>query len=106
MRLAGTASQYSKKARPQLASTTTHRAWSLNFRWPYQAKVMKTFDSDSSRTVWSSGDIGGIGAGRRAQPPGWARRADATICGVIGAAWLPKLPRTQVSRAARSVSVR
>ena len=50
MRLAGTASQYSKKAMAQLIITTTHRARWGNFRWPYQAKVMKTFDMNNSRT--------------------------------------------------------
>ena len=47
MRLAGTASQYSKKAMPQLIRTTIHSGLAPNFRWPYQAKVMKTFDRAS-----------------------------------------------------------
>src|SRR5690554_6648313 len=50
MRLAGTASQYSKNAMPQLISTTTQSVAPGNLRCPYQAKVMKTFEATSSRT--------------------------------------------------------
>src|SRR5690606_29994285 len=50
MRLAGTASQYSKKAMPQLASTTTHSAAPGYLRCPYQAKVMNRLDAMSSPT--------------------------------------------------------
>ena len=49
IRLAGTASQYSKKAMLQLAITSSHSGLCSNFRWPYQAKVMKTFDRASMR---------------------------------------------------------
>ena len=28
---------------------TSGSAWALNFRWPYQAKVMKTLEANSSR---------------------------------------------------------
>src|SRR5216683_2924787 len=43
-RLAGTASQYSKNAMPQLTSTASGSQLALNLRWPYQAKVMKTLE--------------------------------------------------------------
>src|SRR5471030_1861526 len=46
MRLAGTARQYSKKAMPQLTSTTCHSATLGNFSWPYQAKVIKTLEQN------------------------------------------------------------
>src|SRR4051812_4528040 len=49
MRLAGTASQYSKKAMPQPASTAAHSGAALKRRLPYQAKVMKTLETSSSR---------------------------------------------------------
>ena len=45
-----TARQYSKKAINQLAPITSHNGRSLNFRRPYQAKVMKTFEQQSSST--------------------------------------------------------
>ncbi|MDT4877020.1 hypothetical protein FQZ97_1125110 [compost metagenome] len=48
MRLAGTASQYSKNAMPQLIITTTHSDAAGNLRCPYQAKVMKTFEAINS----------------------------------------------------------
>src|SRR5437868_38764 len=50
MRLAGTARQYSKKAIPQLISTISHMARCSTFSWPYQAKVMNTLETISSRT--------------------------------------------------------
>src|SRR3954468_8233877 len=59
-RLAGTASQYSTKAIPQLASTTSASGLSLNFRWPYQAKVMKTLEANSIRIGSSAGETVGI----------------------------------------------
>ena len=46
-RLAGTAKQYSTKAMPQLATTTSHSGLSVNFRCPYQANVMKTLEINS-----------------------------------------------------------
>src|SRR5215212_8601164 len=59
-RLAGTASQYSTKAIPQLASTTSASGLSLNFRWPYQAKVMKTLEANSIRIGSNVGEMVGI----------------------------------------------
>src|SRR5580698_3036787 len=54
MRLAGTCSRYSNRAIPQLTSAATTQGRVFNsLRWPYQAKVMKTFDIDSSATVCS-----------------------------------------------------
>ena len=44
MRFAGTWKQYSKKAMPQLTRITFQRAEVRNFKWPYQAKVMKIFE--------------------------------------------------------------
>src|SRR5947207_2864061 len=51
MRLAGTWKQYSTNAISQLTSTTFHSGDSLNFRCPYQAMVMKMFDTVSSSAV-------------------------------------------------------
>src|SRR5689334_3342770 len=59
-RLAGTASQYSKKAMPQLTMMTSGSGLSLNFRCPYQAKVMKTLEANSIKTGSSEGEIAGI----------------------------------------------
>src|SRR3977135_3178422 len=59
-RLAGTASQYSTKAMPQLTSTTVGSGLSLNFRWPYQAKVMKTLEANSISIGSSVGETVGI----------------------------------------------
>src|SRR5262245_43858482 len=47
-RLAGTAKQYSTKALPQLATTTSHSGRSVNLKCPYQVKVMNTLDTTSS----------------------------------------------------------
>jgi hypothetical protein len=43
--------QYSKKAMPQLTRMTFHSASWRNFRWPYQAKVMKMLEKMSRITV-------------------------------------------------------
>src|SRR3954462_8293651 len=48
MRFAGTAKQYSTNAMPQLTITTSQSGLSVNFRCPYQAKVMNTFEIRSS----------------------------------------------------------
>src|SRR5262245_15142155 len=48
MRLAGTCTRYSKKAMPQLIRITTGRATSRKRRWPYQASVMKAFETISN----------------------------------------------------------
>src|SRR3954466_1613662 len=55
IRFAGTCNRYSNSAMPQLASATTyHEEPSLkNFRWPYQATVMNTFEATRSRMVCS-----------------------------------------------------
>src|SRR6185312_14996890 len=52
-----TASQYSKNAIPQLIIMTRGSGLSLNFRCPYQAKVMKTFEQNSIRIVRSHDGI-------------------------------------------------
>ena len=57
MRLAGTASQYSKKAMPQLASTATVSYAGRYFRCPYQANVMNTLDASSIRTGRTWGEV-------------------------------------------------
>src|SRR5947207_14135847 len=59
-RLAGTASQYSKNAIPQLTMMTSGSELSLNFRWPYQAKVMKRLDANSIRIGSNDGEMVGI----------------------------------------------
>src|SRR5438552_16642539 len=45
---------------PQLASTTSGSGLSLNFRWPYQAKVMKTLEANSNSIGSSVGETVGI----------------------------------------------
>src|ERR1700758_3743752 len=59
MRLAGTCSRYSKRAMPQLTMATTYHGEPVlkNFRWPYQAAVMKTFEATSSRMVCNDSGI-------------------------------------------------
>lgn len=56
-RLPGTCSQYSKKAMPQLTRTSVISGPDFNFRWPYQATVMKTLLATSS-TGYSQAVIG------------------------------------------------
>ena len=56
-RLAGTASQYSKNAIPQLAMMTSGSHLPLNFKWPYHANVMKTLEALSIRTGNSDGGM-------------------------------------------------
>src|SRR3981081_272801 len=60
-RLAGTASQYSKNAMPQLTMMTSGSELSLNFRWPYQANVMNTLEANSISTGKTAGEIVGMG---------------------------------------------
>src|SRR4029077_4573437 len=59
MRFAGTWKQYSKKAMPQLARMTFQSASLRYLRWPYQAKVIKIFET-VSRTIVSTGDVSGM----------------------------------------------
>src|SRR3954462_7402077 len=59
-RLAGTASQYSKNAMPQLTMMASVSGISLNFRWPYQANVMNTLEANSISTGKSRGEMVGI----------------------------------------------
>src|SRR5439155_17409267 len=59
-RLAGTASQYSKKAMPQLTMMTGGSGLPLNFRCPYQAKVMNTLEANSISTGNSVGEMVGM----------------------------------------------
>src|SRR5579863_1404837 len=60
IRFAGTWKQYSKKAMPQLARMTFHSASLRYLRWPYQAKVIKIFET-VSRTIVSTGDVSAMG---------------------------------------------
>src|SRR5215207_4047188 len=82
MRFAGTCSMYSKKAIPQLATAATYHFRSPRVRrWPYQANVMKTFESASRATVRrATGRVSirarAVGAGR-GQPAGYTGRAPA-----------------------------
>src|SRR6476661_320278 len=59
-RLAGTASQYSKNAMPQLTMMTSGSQLSLNFKWPYHANVMKTLEANSIRTGKTDGETAGM----------------------------------------------
>src|SRR3990167_7116648 len=62
MRLAGTARAYSGRAISQLTRITSGSPTALCLRWPYQAKVMKTFDASSIRTGASFGQrVAGMG---------------------------------------------
>src|SRR5580765_1372087 len=60
-RVAGTASQYSKNAMPQLAMITNGSAYPLNLKWPYHAKVMKTLEANNINIGNSEGEMAGIG---------------------------------------------
>src|SRR5579864_3186322 len=60
IRFAGTWKQYSKKAMPQLARITFQSASLRYLRWPYQAKVIKIFET-VSRTIVSTGDVSAMG---------------------------------------------
>src|SRR5690349_10992961 len=60
MRLAGTAIQYSMRAMAQLAITAIHMGAEGNFRWPYQAVVMKRLEPTSKRIGSTAGDKSGI----------------------------------------------
>ena len=51
VRLAGTCNIYSNSAIPQLTAITISSGAALNFRCPYQAKVLKTLDMISSPMV-------------------------------------------------------
>ena len=51
MRFAGTIKQYSRRAMLQLARIAIHRGEFRYFKWPYQAKVIKTFEIDNKITV-------------------------------------------------------
>jgi hypothetical protein len=62
MRFAGTASQYSKNAMPQLASTAIHKALARYFRCPYQANVMNTFEAIRSTIGVTKGLMAGSSA--------------------------------------------
>src|SRR5690606_21829115 len=57
---AGTISTYSKKAMPQLTRITAASGAALYFRWPYQAKVMKTFEAKRRPIVIAGTGICGI----------------------------------------------
>src|SRR5690606_22719909 len=57
MRLAGTAMQYSISAMPQLMKIIITSGVLVNFRCPYQAKVMKTLEPMRSRIGRTLGEI-------------------------------------------------
>jgi hypothetical protein len=59
-RLAGTASQYSKNAMPQLEMITSGSETSLNLRCPYQAKVMKMLEANNIKIGRMEGEMVGI----------------------------------------------
>src|ERR1019366_1948084 len=56
-RLAGTCRRYSKNAMPQLGRMTSSSGLLLNFKWPYHANVMKTFEQVSSTTGSQRDDV-------------------------------------------------
>src|SRR5882762_2649062 len=51
MRFAGTWKTYSNNAMPQLARITIQSGLSLNFKWPYHARFMNTFEIVSRMIV-------------------------------------------------------
>jgi len=51
--LAGTIKQYSKKAMAQLAIIAFHKGTPVRRKCPYQANVIKIFDSTRRKTVRS-----------------------------------------------------
>src|SRR6476660_2773781 len=53
--------KYSTSAMPQLTRITSSKGWPLKRRWPYQAKVMKMLEPNSSAIGRRLGDIEGIG---------------------------------------------
>ena len=57
-RLAGTIIIYSKNAMPQLAKIATHNGVLLNFKCPYHANVIKTFEPVNS-TIGNHADCRG-----------------------------------------------
>src|SRR5260370_15972913 len=59
-RLAGTASQYSKNAMPQLTIMASGSQVSLNFKWPYHANVMKILEANSIRIGKTDGEMVGM----------------------------------------------
>src|ERR1700716_2832200 len=67
-RLAGTASQYSNNAMPQLTMMASGSQLSLYFRWPYQANVMKTLEANSIRTGKTDGEMAGINILSKSRP--------------------------------------
>src|SRR5690606_8245106 len=88
MRLAGTARQYSMKAIAQLMAITANSEECGNFRCPYQANVMKTFEDTSSR-------IGRI----------WGLPRLATSDDIRGAPGLCRQPAAAAGRNSRSRQV-
>jgi hypothetical protein len=59
--LPGTCSKYSNSAIPQLTSAAMiHGRVSSVRKWPYHAKVMKTFDADSRTMVRAGAGIDSI----------------------------------------------
>ena len=79
MRLAGTCSRYSNSAMPQLTSAAMYQGLSARFfRWPYQAKVMKTFEATSS-TIVCSGDRQAVHARKSLDAIASATRARSNV---------------------------
>src|SRR5947209_11284039 len=72
MRLAGTAKQYSTSAMPQPPRMAAHMGICGNFRFPYQAMIMKVLETMSRRMV-------GMGGGSNSPPPQRQRRAQGLV---------------------------
>src|SRR5690349_3526671 len=92
MRFAGTASQYSKNAMPQLTITAIQSAVVLNFRCPYQAKVMKTFDATSISTGVTCGFMEGPGLQKVGESIGRVRPCPILLNGSVK----PRMPTRKV----------
>src|ERR1700732_2018034 len=91
-RLAGTASQYSKNAMPQLTMMASGSQLSLNFKWPYHANVMKTLEANSIRTGKTDDEMAGMEISRNS-----ARSHVTTAPGSIGNRYhlIPKIGKSR-----------
>src|SRR5262245_51602226 len=93
MRFAGTASQYSKNAMPQLETTATQSGHWVYLRWPYHAKVMKTFEAISKAIGSTFGDSNMVMQGRSSRREAFAFRQCA-----LGCQWRPFVPMRRIGK--------
>ena len=108
MRFAGTWKIYSKSASPQLARITSHNAWLLNLRWPYQARFINTFEKTSRVIVFmqrsAAEERRQAGSSRTFRGASWSGQCCAARAGVT-VAQLSKLLAQDVAPRARGVTI-